>query len=155
MCFISPRDEPEFRHARWSEIGGHSCTPWSAMGSQSNLLTTLLKKAPGCAPNAKWELHSASMCNLPARLLHQHRSFVPNHISCNASEPVLWSFYSEPSLQFCSPCSRYKKSYMHCACKFPIHGIRLPWNCHLMVFCYLKLQPNGVRSLQVAITNAI
>jgi hypothetical protein len=37
-CYISPRTHPKFRLARWNECSGHTCTPWSAMGAQSNAL---------------------------------------------------------------------------------------------------------------------
>jgi hypothetical protein len=48
MCFVSPRSDPRFRAARWSEIGGHTCCPWSAIGSQNNLLD------PATLPTMVW-----------------------------------------------------------------------------------------------------
>lgn len=32
-CPISPRSCPRHRMARWIEVGGHTCDPWTAMGS--------------------------------------------------------------------------------------------------------------------------
>ena len=32
-CHISPWSQNEFRNMRWTDVGGHVCTPWSLMGS--------------------------------------------------------------------------------------------------------------------------
>jgi len=38
MCPISPRSDPELRGLRWIEVGGHTCNPWSNMGSKNQFL---------------------------------------------------------------------------------------------------------------------
>ena len=37
-CFISPRSDPRFRSARWIDVGGHTCNPWTPMGSMNHFL---------------------------------------------------------------------------------------------------------------------
>ena len=34
-CHVSPRSRPEFRKARWCEIAGVTCSPWSSMNANS------------------------------------------------------------------------------------------------------------------------
>lgn len=35
MCPLSPRTNADYRDALWIETGGHTCTPWTPMGSHT------------------------------------------------------------------------------------------------------------------------
>ena len=51
MCDISPRSDPTFKCHRWVEVGGHTCDPWTAIGSHNNFLD------PATLPALVW-IHS-------------------------------------------------------------------------------------------------